>query len=184
MADQPRYEPQEPSRFFADGRSSRPPVPGTVARGDSAADPQALTGWNPGADVPPAPTLDRRADYAATFPAPVTAATMRRGRERFDIFCATCHGRAGTGAGPVVAAGYPRAESFHTDRLRAAPAGYLFDVITRGHKRMPAYAAQLPPVDRWAVVAYVRALQLSRRANLTDLPPDVRRRFENSAANR
>ncbi len=177
MADQPRYEPLEASRFFADGRSIREPVAGTVARGHSVADTHLFTGLKAGVERSAEPTLDRRADYADTFPFPVSRDVMRRGRERYDIQCAACHGRAGTGAGPVVAAGYPRAEAFHTDRLRLAPVGYLFDVVSRGTKRMPAFAGRIEANDRWAILAYLRALQLSQHAALKDLPPDVRQRF-------
>jgi mono/diheme cytochrome c family protein len=183
MADQPSYDPLEPSRFFPDGMSARQPVPGTIARGQEWEDRHLLAGTKPG--VPPtggkerpAPSPQRPADYEDAFPFPVTAEVMQSGRERFNIFCAACHGRDGEGNGPVVQSGYPRAASFHQDRLRQVPAGYVFDVITHGYKEMPPYARQIAPSDRWAVVAYLRALQLSRHAELKTLPPDVRHRFE------
>jgi mono/diheme cytochrome c family protein len=183
MADQPRYGPLEPSRFFADGQSSREPVPGTLARGEAWEDAHLLTGKLPG--VPPtgsperpAPSLDRAAEYVDTFPFKVTPDVVRRGRERFNIFCAACHDKVGTGTGPVVGSGYPAAQSFHTDRLRQAPAGYVFDVISNGYRAMPRFAGQIPPRDRWAVIAYARALQLSQHADLKTLPPDVRQGFE------
>ncbi len=183
MANQPRYDPLEPSRFFPDGQSARHPVAGMLARDEERTDYHLLTGTRPG--VPPAggkerpaPTLDRAAEYEETFPFAITPDAMRHGRERFNIYCAACHGPLGAGDGPVVRSGYPQAQSFHTDRLRQAPAGYLFDVVTRGYQKMPVFAGQITPRDRWAVVAYVRALQLSRHAELKNLPPDVRKRFE------
>jgi mono/diheme cytochrome c family protein len=177
MAEQPRYDPLEPSRFFADGQSARHPVAGTVARGRLRDDPHFFAGRKTAAEPGEPPALERPGDYFDTFPLPVTSETVRRGRERFRIYCAPCHGRNGGGNGPVVERGYPAAESFHTDKLRGAPVGYFFDVITRGHKAMPAYARQVPADDRWAIIAYVRALQLSRHARLEELPADVRRRF-------
>jgi hypothetical protein len=179
MADQPRYDPLEASRFFPDGQSARHPVPGTVARGHLRDDPHFFTGKKPTARAgDDAPSLERAEEYSDTFPFPVTHGVMRRGRERFIIYCAPCHGQAGTGTGPVVESGYPRPETVHTDRLRRAPVGYIFDVTTRGYKEMPAYAGQVPPEDRWAIIAYIRALQLSRHAELKELPAETRRRFE------
>jgi mono/diheme cytochrome c family protein len=192
MADQPRADPFEASRFFADGQSARPPVPGAVARGELRADTHLYTGLTDAtqraleeqaekgknkAERSP-PSLERRYDYVADFPFAVTAEVMRRGRERYQIFCTPCHDASGSGAGVMLHTGYPKAPSFHTDRLREAPPGYLFDVITRGSGAMPSYASQVTPRDRWAVVAYIRALQLSRHARLDDLPADVRQRFE------
>lgn len=177
MAEQPRYDPLAASRFFDDGRSAREPVPGTLARGQEWDDVHLLTGRKPGIAFPPVPSLDRAADYEDTFPFPVTDAVMQRGRERYDIFCSACHDTLGTGRGKVVVAGYPPAQSFHTDRLRQAPAGYMFDVITHGYRAMPRFASQITPRDRWAVIAYVRALQLSQHARVEDLPEDLRRRL-------
>jgi mono/diheme cytochrome c family protein len=187
MADQPRYEPLEPSRLFVDGISERRPVPGTVARGRVHDDPHLLGGFKADAKLDAIddekagkklePSLERAADYADTFPLPIDADFMARGRERFRIYCAPCHGSTGFGSGTIVRAGYPKAESFHTERLRQAPVGYLFDVVTHGYKAMPSFRPQLPVEDRWAIIAYLRALQLSRHAELKDLPEPIRRRF-------
>jgi mono/diheme cytochrome c family protein len=178
MANQPRYDPLEASRFFPDGQSARHPPTGTVARGHSPEDRHFRTGRTAGASDDLPPSLDRPGDYVTEFPAPVTEQAMRRGRERYLINCVPCHGHSGNGTGTVVAAGYPRAASLHEDRLRRAPIGYLFDVVTRGHGLMPSYAGQVSAADRWAVLAYVRALQFSRHAPLSELPPDIRARFE------
>jgi hypothetical protein len=162
MHDQPRYEPFEKSEFFADRRSARDPVPGTVARGTLTEDAVLETGKENGS-------------FVETFPFPVTLEVMRRGQARYEIFCTPCHGRAGHGNGMVVQRGYRRPPSLHVDRLRNERAGYLFDVITSGFGAMQDYRAQIPVADRWAIVAYVRALQLSQNANLGDVPAAVRR---------
>ncbi len=167
MHDQPRYEPLEASTFFADGRASRPPVTGTVARGQLFDDPHLYEGKTDG-------------EFATTFPFEVTMDVMQRGRERYDIFCSPCHDRLGTGQGMVVQRGLSGPVSFHDQRLRDAHPGYLFDVITRGFGRMSGYAAQIPVKDRWAIVAYTRALQESRTAGLADVPPAARERLEES----
>jgi mono/diheme cytochrome c family protein len=161
MAAQPRYEPYEASTFFVDGSSARPLVPGTVPRGSAAG--QAPTGNGAAADA---------------FPFPITAAVMARGRERFNIYCAPCHDQAGTGTGIVVRRGFTPPPSLHSERLRAAPAGYLYEVITNGFGAMPSYAAQVPERDRWAIVAYVRALQLSQNARPEDVPDTERQQLE------
>jgi mono/diheme cytochrome c family protein len=157
MHDQPKYIPLRESTFFGDARSARPVVEGTVARGHLNDDELAYTGKVNGQD-------------ATMFPAPVTAATMARGRERFNIYCSPCHGRTGQGDGMIVQRGYRRPPSFFQDRLISAPAGHFFDVITNGFGAMPDYAAQIRPDDRWAIIAYVRALQLSGHATLADVP--------------
>ena len=161
MAEQPRYEPLAKSDFFADGRASRPLVPGTVARGHLNDDPLLFEG-----------KIDGKP--AEVFPFPVTRPVLERGRERFDIFCSPCHGRLGDGNGMVVRRGFPQAQSFHTDRLRGERPGYFFDVITNGFGRMQGYAAQVPPRDRWAIVAYARVLQLAHDATLEDVPASER----------
>jgi mono/diheme cytochrome c family protein len=161
MHDQPKYIPLRQSSFFGDDRSARPLVAGTVARGHLRDDELLYTGKVNGAD-------------ANVFPFRVDAAVMARGRERFDIFCSPCHGRTGQGDGMVVRRGFRRPPTFHQDRLRNAPAGQLFDVITNGFGAMPDYAAQVRAEDRWAIVAYIRALQLSEHASLTDVPTDKR----------
>jgi len=169
MHDTPRYEPLEQSPFFADGRSQRPPVPNTVARGQLRDDEHLYTGKIDG-------------QLAATFPMPVNAALLLRGQERFNVFCAPCHGRTGKGDGMVVRRGFRAAASFHDPRLRQAPPGYVFDVITNGFGAMPDYAAQIPVRDRWAIAAYLKALQLSQSASLDDVPPDRRPALEQPPA--
>jgi mono/diheme cytochrome c family protein len=177
MADQPRYGPLQASDFFADGRSARPLVPGTLPRGALQADVHLYTGKLEETDPP--------AVYAESFPVAVTRAMLERGHERFDIYCAVCHDRLGTGQGAVVRRGLIRPPSFHQDQsrglkipLRDAPVGYYFEVITRGFGAMPDYAEQIPVRDRWAIIAYVRALQLSQHAALEDIPPADRDRLE------
>lgn len=165
MHDQPRYEAFEHSNFFADERASRLPVPGTVARGQLDEDAAFFTG---------------KADEGLIerVPVRVDIALMRRGRERYEIFCAPCHDRVGTGKGMIVQRGYKEAPSFHQPRLREAADGYFFQVIRDGFGVMPSYAAQIPPRDRWAIVAYIRALQLSQAARLEDVPTDVGTRLQ------
>ncbi len=184
MASQPRYDTFEPSRFFEDGLSARPLVAGTVARGQLRADALASAARtaDPGAVADLVRSLERagilsNASFADAFPFEVTREVVRRGRQRFDIFCSVCHGYAGEGNGRIVERGYTRPPSFHEARLREAPVGYFFDVITRGSGAMPMYAIELAPRDRWAVVAYVRALQASR-AHVNELTPAERERLE------
>lgn len=165
MHDQPKYIPLRQSPFFGDERSARPLVQGTVARGMLHADTWLETGKVSGQD-------------ATAFPFPIDAAVMARGQERFDIFCSPCHGRAGLGDGMIVRRGFRRPPTFHQDRLRNAPVGQLFDVITNGFGAMPDYASQIPPQDRWAIIAYVRALQLSEHATAADVPADRRSELE------
>jgi mono/diheme cytochrome c family protein len=151
MHDQPRFKPLAESDFYADQRSARPPVEGTVARGQLHEDAYFYTGKigdNPG-------------DY---MPFPVTEDVLTRGRERFNIYCAPCHSRLGDGQGMVVKRGFKQPPTYHQDRLRKAPLGYFFDVMTNGFGAMPDYAAQIQPRDRWCIVAYIRALQLSQNA--------------------
>jgi mono/diheme cytochrome c family protein len=165
MRSQPRQGPLTASGFFADGLSARPPVEGTIARGQLQLDEVLYRGREGQA-------------LAATFPFPVTRAVLDRGRERYDVFCAPCHDRAGTGRGMIVERGYRAPPSLHVDRLRDAPPGHFFDVITRGFGAMPAHAAQVTVRDRWAITAYIRALQLSQHATLSEAPPGERRRLE------
>jgi len=158
MHVQPRENPLSRSEFYPDHRSERPPVEGTVARGDLRADTYFYTGKignNPG-DV---------------MPFPITKEVLERGRERFNIFCAPCHSRVGDGNGFIPSRGFARKPpSFHDVRLQKAPVGYFYDVITEGFGIMPDYASQIPPQDRWNIVAYVRALQLSQNATMADVP--------------
>jgi len=161
MQDQPKYIPLRESAFFGDARSARPIVAGTVARGQLRDDELLYTGKMNGAD-------------ATMFPFAVDDRVMARGQERFDIYCSPCHGRTGLGDGMVVRRGYRGPPSFHQDRLRDAPAGHFFDVITNGFGAMPDYAAQIRVEDRWAIVAYIRALQLAEHAGPDDVPPAER----------
>ncbi|HEV7734816.1 MAG TPA: cytochrome c [Candidatus Binatia bacterium] len=161
MQDQPKYEPLEPSSFFRDGRASRPPVEGTVWRTDKLGDPSLTTGRV-------------GAEYVEFVPLPVTTELLARGRQRYDIFCSPCHDRVGTGAGMIVLRGYRKPPSFHIERLREQRDGYFFDVITNGFGVMPNYAQQIPVDDRWAITAYIRALQLSQTATLADVPESER----------
>jgi hypothetical protein len=164
MHDQPRFEAFEKSAFFADGRSARPRVAGTVARGERELDEHLEQGRVGG-------------ELATTFPLPVTRATLERGRERYDIFCAPCHDRAGTGQGVVVERGLKQPPSLHVSRLQSAPPGHFFDVITRGFGAMTDLSERIAPLDRWAIVAYVRALQQSQNATLDDVPEPERARL-------
>lgn len=164
MAEQPKYKPLTGSTFFADGRASRPLVPGTVARGHLKTDTHLYLGVVDG-------------QMAETFPFPVTRTVLERGQERYNIYCSPCHDRIGTGLGVVVQRGFQRPASFHIDRLREAPAGYFFTVITNGFGTMYDYAARINPEDRWAIIAYIRALQLSQRATLAEVPSEERARL-------
>lgn len=161
MHDAPRFEPYEQNTFFADGRSQRPLVPNTVPRGYLRDDDHLYRGKVNGR-------------LATEFPVPVNAQLMLRGQERFNVFCSPCHGRTGLGDGMVVRRGYRAPTSFHDARLRQAPPGYIFDVITNGFGAMPDYAMQIAVQDRWAVAAYIKALQFSRAASLADVPPERR----------
>ena len=157
MHDQPKYIPLRESAFFSDTQSARPLVAGTVARGHLNDDPLLYTGKQGNAD-------------ATVFPFAVTEQVMTRGQERFNIFCSPCHGRTGLGDGMVVRRGYRRPPSFADDRLRQAPVGHFFDVMSNGFGVMSSYAPQVPVEDRWAIAAYIRALQLSRRATVAQVP--------------
>jgi len=157
MHIQPYYRPFAKSDFFADDRSARMPVEGTVARGDLREDTYFYTGKVNGTP----------GDY---MPFPVTAEVLERGRERFNITCTPCHGRVGDGNGFIPTRGFRQPPSFHIDRLRKAPIGYFFDVDTNGYGVMPDYAAQVAPRDRWCIAAYIRALQLSQNAPASDVP--------------
>ena len=165
MHDQPKLTAYKPSDFFADKRSARPVVEGTIAQGHLNEDELLHTGRIGG-------------QPATMFPFAVDEALMRRGRERYDIFCSPCHGLAGDGDGMVVQRGYRRPPSFHVDRLRQAPPGHMYDVIANGFGAMPDYAAQIPVRDRWAIAAYMRALQLSQNANVAVLSPDAQGRLK------
>ncbi len=164
MHDQPKLKPLAESDFYSDHRSARPLVEGTVARGHLDDDPLLDTGKIEGKD-------------ATEFPWPVTSEVMARGRERFNIYCAPCHDRSGSGDGMIVRRGYRRPPSYHIDRLRQAPVGHFFDVITNGFGAMPDYRDQVPVADRWAIIAYIRALQASQNATLESVPPAEREKL-------
>jgi hypothetical protein len=161
MHDQPKYTPLRESTFFSDTRSARPVVAGTVARGELHDDSLRYTGKVNGAD-------------STVFPFPIDEPVLRRGRERFNIYCSPCHARTGDGDGMIVRRGYRRPPSYHIDRLRTVPVGHFFDVITNGFGAMPDYAAQVRVDDRWAIAAYIRVLQLSEHASIDDVPPGDR----------
>lgn len=168
MYNQPKYKPLATSDFFADKRASRPLVEGTVARGTlDAANAAAPPAGTPGAVALP-----------TTLPVPLTRQLLTRGRERYEIFCTPCHDRTGGGQGMVVRRGYRPPPSLHIERLREAPVGHLYDVMTRGLGAMPDYAQQVPPADRWAIAAYIRALQLAQHATIDDVPTDERPKLE------
>ena len=165
-------KPLRSTTFFGNGLSSRPPVTGTVPRGFLRADKAFFTGKKDTATAssgvtPGTPVASgQQATYPddiEEFPLPITQETVARGRERYEIFCSACHGFTGNGDGMIVRRGFRRAASFHTDGLRQAPVGHYFDAITNGWGAMPSYAPQIPPEDRWAIIAYIRALQLSNQ---------------------
>ena len=171
MAKQPKLKAQAANPLFADGRAMRPPVPGTVARGNLDGDEPYRTG--------------RTGDgWVTAFPVRVTEQFMRRGQERYDIYCTPCHGMAGYGNGPVAMRADALREgtwtppsSYHTDLVRGRPVGQIFNTITDGIRNMPAYGEQIPVADRWAIVAYVRALQRSQAASVADVPAELRRQL-------
>ena len=169
MGRQPRYDPLEPSDFFADGMSARPRVPGTVARGELVTNAFLETGKINNAE-------------GDGFPVAVDEQLLNRGHERFNIYCSECHGRLGDGNGMIPSRGYRRPPSFHTASLRTAKTGHFFDVMTNGFGAMPPYAPQIPAEDRWAIVAYIRALQLSQNGTINDLPPAQRAKLEQDGA--
>ncbi len=162
MRDDARLKPLEPSTFFEDNRSARPFVENTVSRGNLQLDPELYQGRT------------AAGEFVAEFPFPITAEVMERGRERYDIYCSPCHGRQGNGQGMIVQRGFKQPSSFHIDRLREAPPGYYYNVITNGFGTMYSYAARVEPEDRWAIIAYIRALQLSQNATITDVPEEQR----------
>jgi|HubBroStandDraft_1064217.scaffolds.fasta_scaffold12770_3 mono/diheme cytochrome c family protein len=157
MQDEPKFFPQRGTTFYADGRSVRPQVANTVARSQGDEDSYFYTGLVNGKE-------------GDGLPIDLTADTMARGQERFNVYCTPCHSRVGNGDGMIVQRGYRPAGDFHTERLRNAPLGHFFAVITNGYGAMPDYAAQVTPQDRWAIAAYIRALQLSQNAKQSDVP--------------
>ena len=164
MGSQPKNRPLSPSDFFSDGRSERAPVENTVSRESFANDEFAAN-------------KDSNA-----FPLPVNQALLERGEERYKIFCSPCHGLQGDGNGMVAMRGMKHPPSYHQDRLRQVPNGYFYDVITNGFGQMYSYDAQVPPRDRWAIIAYLRALQLSRNVRASDLPADMREKLNSGGS--
>jgi mono/diheme cytochrome c family protein len=162
MDKQPRYNPQAEGAFFADGSAMRPPVPGTVARGQLHEDQAYYFG------------RDVSGEFLKIAPVHVTAQILQRGRERYDIYCSPCHSRVGDGHGIMVDRGYTPPPTFHSERVREIADGYIFDVITNGVRTMPSYADQINADDRWAIITYIRALQRSQNAGLQDVPEELR----------
>lgn len=158
---QPRYEPLGPSKFFNDGRAARPPVPGTIARGHLRVNEHLYAGKINGVPVD-------------AFPFAITRQDLERGRERFNIYCAPCHDTKGAGRGTIVQRGFPQPPSYHIERLRNAPVGHFFGVMTNGYGTMYSYADRVSPEDRWKIAAYIRALQLSEHATINDVPEKER----------
>jgi mono/diheme cytochrome c family protein len=169
MHDQPKYKPFRESELFEDQRSARPLVQGTIARGMLREDDVLFTG-------------KQGKDFVAELPVKVTPQLLARGQEQFQIFCSPCHGRTGRGDGMVVRRGYKAPSSYHVERLRAAPIGYFYDVMTNGFGAMPDYATQVAPADRWAIAAYIRTLQYSQYAPAADVPAEKRGELEKSVA--
>lgn len=167
MYDQPRYEPLEASEMFDDHGSSRQLVQGTVPRGWLREDDALYTGKVNG-------------EFVAKLPVEFNEKLMQRGQERFNIYCSVCHSRTGDGNGMIVRRGFRRPPSLHIERLRNAPAGHFFDVMTNGFGAMPSYASRIDVADRWAIVAYIRALQFSQNARLEDVPEDERPNLDES----
>jgi len=169
MHVQPKYLPYTATTFFPDGRSERPVVPGTVARGQLRTDELFYTGRENGV------TVDK-------FPFPITRGDLERGRERFDVYCTPCHDYTGSGRGMIVQRGFPQPPSYHIQRLRDAPVGHFYEVITNGFGAMYSYAARVEPADRWRIAAYIRVLQLSKNAKIDDVPQAERQKLGASAS--
>lgn len=169
MAEQPRYDPYEKSAFFDDQRSARHPVPGTVPRGYLQEDPRLHTGAD--AEGKPVNAIPLKLDDGER------ADFLKRGRERYNIFCSMCHGYTGEGNGIIVERGYVPPPSYTIERLEKAPLGYFYQVITKGYGAMPDYAAKIPPKDRWAIAAYIRALQVSHKGTLADLSDEEKKQL-------
>jgi len=165
MYEQPKYEPLQPSESFNDGRSARPLEPDTVARGQLRTNTAFYSGKSGGNEV-------------TALPVPLTMELLKRGQERYDIYCATCHDRVGNGNGMIVQRGFRPPASFHIPRLRDAPIGHFYDAVSAGFGGMSDFASQISPEDRWAIAAYIRALQLSQHASLGDMPTEQRQRLE------
>lgn len=166
MDNQPKYKAQSKSHFFADSAAMKPPVTGTVARGQLHDDNIYYTG------------SVKDSQYIDKNPMTLDMPLLKRGRERYDIHCSPCHSRLGDGRGIIVSRGYISPPSFHDDRLRQMPDGKIFDILSNGIRNMSSYRAQVKPEDRWAMVAYIRALQRSQNARLKDIPPEIREKVK------
>ncbi|HXA79362.1 MAG TPA: cytochrome c [Candidatus Acidoferrales bacterium] len=169
MHVQPKYLPYEPTDFFGDGRSERQPVPGTVARGQLRVDELMFSGRENGV-------------VADKFPFPITKTDLDRGRERYNVYCTPCHDYTGSGQGMIVQRGFPQPPSYHIQRLRDAPVGHFYEVMTNGFGAMYSYAARVEPADRWRIAAYIRVLQLSRNAKIEDVPESERQKLTQQSA--
>lgn len=168
MVDQPRYDPLQASKFFSDGMSARQPVSDTVPMNAVLDKPVEMTGQSNG-------------QPATDFPFPLTDQVLARGQQRYNIYCSPCHGYTGEGNGMVVQRGFPAPPSFHSDQLRGMPPGFYFQVMTQGFGRMFPYASQVSPEDRWAIAAYIRALQLSQHAPASSLPQEDQQKLQEKA---
>jgi mono/diheme cytochrome c family protein len=169
MYDQAKAKPLSEGTFFPNGQNARPLPPDTVARGFLREDKAMYAGIAPSGS------------FVSELPVPLTRELLARGHQRYDIFCAPCHGKQGNGLGMIVQRGFKQPSSFHVDRLRQQPVGYFFDVMTQGFGQMSSYAGQVPPEDRWAIAGYLRALQLSQHAAVADLSADDRNRLSQAA---
>ena len=199
MATQPSYRPDQPSGFFDDGRAARPLLAGTVARGHLRTDRHLFTGTRGDALAPItaagvvgaaparfpmglvlalAAATTAEGDPVATFPFPITTQVLEHGKNRYLIYCVVCHDPLGTGRGMIVQRGYTPPPSYHIARLRQALPGHFYQVITKGYGSMPSYRKQMPPRDRWAVAAYIRALQLSQHFPEGELTPELRAEWD------
>ena len=167
MFDHSKYRPMEESTFFADGSISRPIPANTVARGQLDEDDHFYRGR-------------KGTNLVETFPFSISRETLERGRDRYDIYCSVCHGRTGKGDGMIVQRGFPQPLDFHIPRLQEAPVGHFYDVITHGYGVMYSYASRVEPTDRWAIAAYIRALQLTEKGTINDIPPGERAQLEQS----
>jgi len=165
MHNQPKYKPLHESQFFGDHRSARPQVEGTIARGHLRVDLARYTGKAGENDV-------------TAFPFPITRDDLTRGQDRFNIYCTPCHGRLGDGNGMVVKRGFRQPPSYHIQRLKDAPVGHFFDVVTNGYGAMPSYASRVTPDDRWRVTAYIRALQYAAGSGVADVPADEKQKLD------
>jgi mono/diheme cytochrome c family protein len=169
MYDQAKTKPLSEGTFFPNGQNARPLPKDTVARGFLREDKAMYAGIAPSGS------------FVSELPVPLTKELLERGHQRFDIFCSPCHGKQGNGQGMIVQRGFKQPSSFHVDRLREQPIGYFFDVMTQGFGQMSSYATQVPPEDRWAIAAYLRALQLSQHAPVAELSADDRKKLTQAA---